>query len=352
MSIQQDRRELERKQKAQSDCASRAADLRSKEARKRVDAAKADQAVSRTRNPSQAQSKRREASRALEVANKYGREASALEAKAAGFGSDAAKLQTKIAKAEATERQRAVRQQALAQRAAQAQQRQLAQQVASSQERITMSEQVLRALSAPKAEKLRILMLGASSEGDLRVTREHTRIRRAVEAALHCDQVEIDVRLSATTQDLQDGIAKFRPHIVHFSGHGSERLISFEEDVDHFHVGVVVTASAFASACRATDSPPTLIVFNACKSAGTADALVERFAPLAIGMTDSIEDGDALNYAAALYSSVANGHSVNSAHLAGRASIELSGGEHELPYLAAARGVDPTTVILVKQPPG
>lgn len=351
MSIQQDRRELERKQKAQSDSARKAADLRTKEARKRADAAKADQAADRTRSASQAQSKRREAVRALEAANKYGRDASALEAKAAGYGSDAAKLQAKIANAETAERQRAARQQTIAQRAAQIQQRELAQQIASSQERIAMSEQALRALSAPKAEKLRILMLGASSEGDLRVTREHTRIRRAVEAALHRDQVEIDVRLSATTQDLQDGIAKFRPHVVHFSGHGDEQLISFEEDVDDFHTGIVVTASAFASACQATDSPPTLIVFNACKSSGTADALVDRFAPLAIGMTDSIDDGDALNYAAALYSSVANGQSVNSAHLAGRAAIELSGGEHELPYLATAQGIDPTTVILVKPPP-
>ncbi|MBL6280266.1 hypothetical protein JMF97_29305 [Micromonospora fiedleri] len=92
-------------------------------------------------------------------------------------------------------------------------------------------------------------------------------------------------------------------------------------------------------------------MFNACKSSGTADALVDRFAPLAIGMTDSIDDGDALNYAAALYSSVANGQSVNSAHLAGKAAIELSGGEHELPYLATAQGIDPTTVFLVKHPP-
>jgi hypothetical protein len=66
VSIQQDRRELERKQKAQSDSARKAADLRTKEARKRVDAAKADQAADRTRSPSQAQSKRREAVRALE----------------------------------------------------------------------------------------------------------------------------------------------------------------------------------------------------------------------------------------------------------------------------------------------
>ena len=41
---------------------------------------------------------------------------------------------------------------------------------------------VLRHLPAPKPEKLRVLMLGASAEGDLRVGREQKRIRAAVEA--------------------------------------------------------------------------------------------------------------------------------------------------------------------------
>lgn len=351
MSIRQDRRSLETKQKAQVDSARQAAALRQKEARKRADATKADAAATRTRSTSQAQSKHREAARAREAANKYGKDAAALETKAAGYGAAIATLQAKIAKAEAVESHRATRQQLLDRRAATAQHRQLADRITSTQERVAMSERALRALGTPKPEKLRILMLGASPQGDLRITREHTRIRRAVEVAVHRDQVEFDVRLSATTQDLQEGIAKFRPHVVHFSGHGDERLIGFEADLDEHHVGVVVTASAFASACAATDTPPTLIVFNACKSSGTADALVARFAPLAIGMTDSIEDTDALTYATALYSTIANGHSVNAAHLAGKAAIELAGGEHDLPYLATAPDVDATTVILVTPVP-
>lgn len=353
MSIQQDRRQLETKQKAHADAAKKAAELRAKEASKRADAAKAQESAARASNASTARMKQRDAERALEMANKYGKDASAQEKKAAGYAADAAGLQTKIAKAEAVESQRVARQQAAALRAAEQERRRTAQQIAATQASVALTdakaETALRALSAPKAEKLRILMLGASSEGDLRVTREHTRIRKAVEAAWHRDLVEIDVRLSATTQDLQEGIAKFRPHVVHFSGHGDEQLISFEDDVDEFHEGVVVTANAFASACEATDHPPTLIVFNACSSAGTADALVHRFAPLAIGMAGNIDDGDALNYATALYSSIANGQSVRSAHMAGKAAIELAGGDHDLPYLAASPGVDAGAVLLVKK---
>lgn len=50
-----------------------------------------------------------------------------------------------------------------------------------------------------------------------------------------------------------------------------------------------------------------------------------------------------------LYSTIANGHSVRSAHMAGRAAIELAGGEHELPYLAEGPGVDASAVMLVRQ---
>lgn len=78
-------------------------------------------------------------------------------------------------------------------------------------------------------------MLGASSEGDLRVGREQKLIRAAVESALHRDQIELDVRPAATTADLLDGITKFRPHVVHFSGHSNDDLIVFEDEADEPH---------------------------------------------------------------------------------------------------------------------
>ncbi|GGK63678.1 CHAT domain-containing protein [Nocardia camponoti] len=204
--------------------------------------------------------------------------------------------------------------------------------------------------SEPQVEKLRILMLGASPEGDLRITREHTRIRKAVETALHRDLIEFDVRLSATASDLQEGIAKFRPHVVHFAGHGGEKLVALERDLDEQHEGVAVTESAFAAACAATDEPPKLIVLNACDSDATAAALVEHFAPMAIGMQGSVDDVDAMIFATSFYSSVANGHSVWAAFSAGRAGVEMQGGDHEAPCLAAAVGIEPRSMKLVAVP--
>jgi hypothetical protein len=198
-----------------------------------------------------------------------------------------------------------------------------------------------------KDGELRILMLGASPEGSLRIAREHSRIRDEIDAATYRDRVDMDVRLSATTRDLLRGISGFRPHVVHFSGHGDEKLISFERDLDSAHAGVVVTGEAFSAACRATDFPPKLIFLNSCRSATTADALVADFAPLAIGMAGRVSDIDSITYAAALYSALANQQSVYAAHEAGKAAIHIGGGQHDSPHLAVAGGIDPKSVFFV-----
>lgn len=350
MSTEQIHREHNRKIKQQTEALKNASDLHKKEADKRVTASKAEAAATKTNIPSTKKSKRRDVERAVGAANKYGKDAAAQEVKAAKFAAQAADLQKKIVKVQQQEHQRAERQGKIAQRstdqAAEAERRRVEHRINSTEAK---ADKALRELSAPKAEKLRILMLGASPEGDLRIGREQAKIRKAVEAAAHRDQVELDVRTSATTSDLLDGISKFRPHVVHFSGHSGDKVIGFEDDVNEHHEGVVVTADAFASACKATDSPPVLIVLNSCNSAGQADALVDRFAPFAIGMLGSVDDTDAILYATQLYAAIANGQPVHYSHLSGQAAVELAGGEHNIPYLAAAVDVDPTSARLVKQ---
>jgi CHAT domain-containing protein len=156
------------------------------------------------------------------------------------------------------------------------------------------------------------------------------------------------VRPAATTGDLLDGITKFRPHVIHFSGHSDHDLIVLERDEDEPHEGAIVTAEAFAAAVRATDDPPLLVVLNSCNSASQIDDLVSDAIPLAIGMSDEIDDGDAISYAAQFYAAVANGQSVMSAHLSGQAALQLAGLEGaELPTLAAAGDVDPARIVLV-----
>ena len=291
----------------------------------------------------------RDAERREKEAETAGKEASRWQTRAAGYAKDEAALQTKLSRAErseadAAERRRKSEQQRADRRAA-AERAQLESRISGAEVAVSHA---LRQLPAPKPEKLRVLMLGASAEGDLRVGREQKRIRAAVESALHRDQIELDVRPAATTADLLDGITKFRPHVVHFSGHSNDDLIVFEDEADEPHEGVIVTALAFARAISATDDPPLLVLLNSCRSAAQIDDLVARVVPFAIGMADSIEDADAINYAAQFYAAVANGQSIISSHLSGQAALELAGLESaDLPTLAWAPDVDPSATILV-----
>lgn len=350
MSAGQYRRQLERKRKQRIDAEKKAGEYCGKESKKRADAATARASASKTTSEGTRTSKLREAERPEAEAGAAGKEAGRWQGKAAGYSKEEGALAGKLVRAEVSEanaaEQRRKREQQQAERVARAQQAALEQRVSQSETTVSTA---IRELRAPKPEKLRVLILGASSEGDLRVGREQKRIRAAVESALHRDLIELDVRPAATTTDLLDGITKFRPHVVHFSGHSDVDLVVFEDERDEAHVGVVVTAEAFAAAVQATDDPPLLVLLNSCHSASQIDGLVDHVVPFAIGMADEIEDGDAINYAAQFYASVANGQSINSAHLAGRAALQLAGLDGaDLPTLAWADDVDPTTTVLVR----
>ncbi|SEC27798.1 hypothetical protein [Arthrobacter woluwensis] len=350
MSASQYRGQLDRKRKQRIEADKKAGEYRSKESSKRADAARARQAAAKTTSSSTLSSKLREAERREKEAEAAGKEASRWQTRAAGYAKEEAALQTKLSRAEQSEADAAERhrknEQQRADRRAAAERAELESRISGAEVAVNTA---LRHLPMPKPEKLRVLMLGASAEGDLRVGREQKRIRAAVESALHRDQIELDVRPAATTADLLDGITKFRPHVVHFSGHSNDDLIVFEDEVDELHEGVVVTARAFARAISATDDPPLLVLLNSCRSAAQIDELVAQVVPFAIGMADSIEDADAINYAAQFYAAVANGQSINSSHLSGQATLKLAGLESaDLPTLAWAPDVDPSTTILVK----
>jgi hypothetical protein len=268
------------------------------------------------------------------------------------YAKEEAGLQRKLADAERAEATAAERTRENAQRR---EDRRMASEYRAIEARLQMTEvavaEVARSFRPPKAERLRVLLLGSAAAGDLRVGREQKRIRAAVESALHRDLVELDVRPAATVGDLLDGVTRFRPHIVHFSGHSDERLVELEDERDEPHHGVIVTADAFSSAVRSCDEPPLLVLLNSCNSAAQLPGLVRAEIPLAIGMADEIDDADAITYAAQFYAAVANGQSVGSSHESARAALRLAGlAGSELPTLAAAEGIDPKTIVLVQPP--
>lgn len=346
------RGQLERKRKQRIEAERKAGELRNKESSERARAAKARSAAARATSANTAATKIRESERAEAAASAAGRDAARRQEEASRFAKEEASLQKKVmdaerAEADAAERTRQRAQRRSDQKAA-GDRRALEVRLRAAEAAV---DEVTRSFRVPKEERLRVLLLGSAAAGDLRVGREQKRIRVAVESALHRDLVELDVRPAATIADLLDGVTKFRPHVVHFSGHSDESLIELEDERDDPHRGVIVTAAAFCSAVRACDEPPLLVLLNSCNSAAQLPHLVREEIPFAIGMADEIDDGDAITYAAQFYAAVANGQSVGSSHESARAALELGGlAGAELPTLASADGADPNGVVLVRPP--
>lgn len=353
MSSESYRKQLDQKRKKLSEAEKKVRDLQSKEAAARTKAAKAREDARKTTSDSTRKSKER-------LATGYEKDAG----KAATELVRANSAVTTAAKAVNTAQQRLAREEASEARAADSKRRRdekRAQHEADRDQRnldarLSQAEtaiaHAIRDIRPPQPEKLRVLWLGASSLGDVRVGRELKIIRKMVQSAEHRDVVEIDARTAATIDDLLDGLTEFRPHVLHFSGHSGDDLIEFERDVDAHHDGAVVSATAFANAVRAVDRPPSLVLLNSCNSAEQAEALVEDVIAFAIGMTDEILDADAIAYAGRFYAAVANGQSIAAAHRVAKSKLEmdedLSG--NELPELFAADGFDPEDTRLVVPP--
>lgn len=215
------------------------------------------------------------------------------------------------------------------------------------EERLTAQ---IEALRDPKQENLRILYATATPEGDLRVSQEIRRVKNAVAAALHRDLVDIEHAPDVTAEDLLNHLTSFQPHVIHFSGHANEDVLVFDNGTVEGGKGRAIPIELFMRAVSAPDQKPSLVVLNACKSATNLDVLLAAV-PIAIGMSESVGDADAITFATRFYRSIADGQSVESALATARVDMEMNGlPDYDLPTLITAPGVDPAAVRLVIPP--
>lgn len=356
MSSSSIRSQLERKRAQRVAAEKHASTARSKESSRRSDATKARTSAAKATNDATRKSRLREADRYENDANAAGKDAATWQGKASGYLNEEVRLQKQLSDAEAAERKAADRKRDQADAASE---RRRAEQVAAANRetdrlrremttRFDTHERAIAELRAPKQEALRVLILTASSRDDLRIGREQKRIQDAVRFASGRDHVELDVRPAATGEDLLSGLTQTVPHVLHFSGHGNEDLIVFEEDVDSRNAGAPLPSRVLGRALQAVDETPLLVVLNACSTARQAERLVDGITSFAIGHSDSIGDADAINYAARFYASIADGQSIGAAHELAVTLLEMMGlPGHELPQLYAADDLEPFDVRLV-----
>lgn len=153
-----------------------------------------------------------------------------------------------------------------------------------------------------------------------------------------------DLRLAPALRprDLGDSLRRWRPRILHFSGHGDKRGILLRGDQDEVKV---VEAEALALMVSLFDHVEG-VVLNACYTANHAACVATRI-PFAIGMDGLLSEHSAQVFAYVFYRAMASGEVVRRAFEEAVAALALEGtGEEKVPRLfmrdVLSEGATPT----------
>lgn len=221
-------------------------------------------------------------------------------------------------------------------------------------------------IQPPKPEPLRVLYLTANPEAVesqiehpdgsiesngvwLRVDLEVRQVKGMLRGTKYRDLVTLEHLPAATSLDLIQGLNDHRPHVVHFSGHANAWGILLE-DTEGTTSGQGLDFSLFARILGATDTPPQLLVLNACESLEGAEILL-RTVSAVVGMSDSIDDASAVVFAGHFYAAIASAQSVHSALGQAKAAMEAAALDGaELPQALSREDVDLRELVLVTPP--
>jgi hypothetical protein len=193
------------------------------------------------------------------------------------------------------------------------------------------------------AKKITILFLAANpkDQDPLRLGEEVRTIDEQLRLAQHRDRFNLEQQWAVRTGDILAAMRRYKPDIVHFSGHGSASGNLIFEDVSR--ATKEVSAAALGELFRVLKGV-RCVVMNACWSDKHAGAIAKSV-DCVIGMSRAVSDEAAIGFAAGFYGSLGDGLSIGEAFDLGRVQIMIDGGdEQKTPRLKARPGVAPETV--------
>lgn len=203
----------------------------------------------------------------------------------------------------------------------------------------------------PKSMKahLRVAFLATNPDlgAPLRTDLEARNVLRAVKKSDNRDLVDIRHLPAASVTDLLEALNEFKPNVVHFSGHGGQGALLFDDASSDAGNGVEIDFPLVLEIISATQTPPKLLVFNACDSLDGADVFLQK-SPVVIGMASSIGDGAAIMFSEQFYSALAGGQSVEHALAQGKIVLKAARlSDADYPSIISSPTCDPSQLKFV-----
>jgi hypothetical protein len=162
----------------------------------------------------------------------------------------------------------------------------------------------------------KILLLSANPRdtSQIRLDEEMREIKEGLRRSKKRDQYLIDTVQAVRYRDIHRAILDYEPHIIHFSGHGSqENGLVFEDETGQIKL---VDAQAIAGLFQLFANRVECIILNACYSQYQAKEIAKHI-NYVVGMSQAIQDGAAIEFAVGFYDALGAGQDYEFAYKLG-----------------------------------
>ena len=185
-----------------------------------------------------------------------------------------------------------------------------------------------------------ILLLSANPKGtsQLRLAEEMRDIKEGLRLSENRDLFSINTAEAIRPRDIRRAILTYKPHIIHFSGHGSqEEGLLFEDETG---ATKFVDASALGGLFELFANQVECVVLNACYSKYQA-AEIARHINYVVGMSQEIQDKAAIEFAVGFYDGLGADEGYDFAYKLGCNAILMAGiKQHLIPELINLKSPD------------
>lgn len=160
----------------------------------------------------------------------------------------------------------------------------------------------------------KILVVTANARGEnsaaIRLDKELREIKQRINQGTHRDRIKMDFLTATTVDDLRRELLSRSYDLIHFAGHANADGIELLDDdgtrltLDYDTLGKMLCDQKNLQC----------LVLNACDSMNGLD---DAIAPLVIGMVDTVDDEESIEFTKGFYDALASGRSPEDAYRIG-----------------------------------
>lgn len=190
------------------------------------------------------------------------------------------------------------------------------------------------------ADQIKVLFLAANPEGtgQLNLEDEYNKIYEALDASPNKRRFRLFRYWKVRREELIELLLDYKPHILHFSGHGDStgKIVLETADGARWDLDEQTFRASLASA----GTTVKLVCLNACFS-HLSGQILSRLVDCVIGMSAAVYDNTAVTFSEAFYRALGSDASIQAAFDQARAQIRLKAQEgHYTPQILQNPGAD------------